>query len=146
MKNINIRKLYYHARHRYMTTNNIVVLVALIIGASWTWASVQALQRNYTLQRELDTKKLEQRLVELETQNLTFEQRYYQTGEYKELAMRERVGVVLPGEKVLFLPPNSAQVKMLDARSTETPVANEPRQASNFEQWIAFLFGGKADT
>jgi hypothetical protein len=141
MKKINIRKLYYHVRHRYLTMNNVVIGVALIIGASWAWGSIGMMQRNYNLQKELDGKARSARLIELETQNLKFEQRYYQSSEYKELAVRERLGLTAPGEKVLFLPPNTPAAKMADAGLTKkTTKTIEP--VSNPRQWMNFLFGG----
>ncbi|MGB3945734.1 MAG: septum formation initiator family protein, partial [Candidatus Saccharimonadales bacterium] len=112
MKNIHDihwRRLYYHVRHHYFTTNNVVVLIALFVAASWAWGSVQAMERNYELQKEIDLKRRELRLSELETQKLQFERNYYKSDEYKELAVREKLGLVKPGEKVLILAPNSPQ-------------------------------------
>jgi hypothetical protein len=139
MQKINIRKLYYHARHRYFTLNNVVIAVALVIGASWAWGSIGMMQRNYALQKEIDTKHREQTLAGLEVQNLAFEQKYYQSSEYQELAMRERLGVGNPGEKALVLPSNSRTAKTADAEQEKTSVKLVPE--SNFQQWMGFLFG-----
>lgn len=143
MKNINIRKLFYHIKHRYMTMNNMVMVVALVVGAGWAWASVGAMQRNYGLQKEVDSKNQDLQLMELETQNLAFEQKYYKSSEYQELAVRERLGLVRPGEKVLLLPPNSDAAKKADDQiigKESTPASGEPD--SNAQQWVNFLFGG----
>ena len=141
MKNINLRKTYYHLRHRYFTMNNVVVAIALLIAASWAWGSVQAMERNYGLQKELDYKQRELKLVELETDTLRYQQKYYESDEYKELAIRERLGLVQPGEKALILPPNSAAAKAADTTITsqETP---KKVSESNIQQWVNFLFGG----
>lgn len=143
MKKINIRKLYYHARHRYFTLNNVVVGVAFLIGASWAWGSIGVMQRNYDLQKEVDSMTRQQRLLELETDNLTYEQRYYKSDEYKELAVRERLGLVKPGEKVVILPPNSEAAKRADSTITnrQSAVIVPP---SNFQQWMNFIFGGNS--
>lgn len=144
MKKINTRKIYYHIRHRYFTMNNIVVAVALIIGASWAWGSIEMMQRNYNLQKELDTKLREQKLIELETQNLALQQRYYKSSEYQELSVRERVGLANPGEKALILPENTQAAKDADGAAAE--ISRQPSQpASNFQQWMNFLFGGNRD-
>jgi hypothetical protein len=140
MKKINIRRLYYHIRHRYITMNNVVMVVALLIGASWAWASIGALQRNYGLQKELDAKERQQQLVELEAQNLQYQQKYYQSAEYQELAVRERMTLGLPGEKVLILPPNTPAAKKEEARANISAETFEPPQ-SNPQQWLNFLFG-----
>jgi cell division protein FtsB len=141
MKNINIRKFYYHLRHRYFTMNNVVIAVALFIGASWAWGSIEMMQRNYGLQKELDTKARQEKLVELEVQSLEYQQRYYKSSEFQELSARKYLGLVSPGEKVLVLPPNTDAVKNVgngevqSAPKTVTP-------PSNIEQWTNFLFGG----
>lgn len=141
MQKINIRKLYYHARHRYFTVNNLVVAIALVIGAGWAWASVDVMQRNYALQKVVDGKAREQKLTELELQNLAYQQRYFKSSEYQELAVRERLGLVNPGEKTLVLPPNSAAAKSADAQVA--PKAAVPQEEpSNMQQWVNFLFGG----
>ncbi len=121
--------------------NNVVLAVAVLIAASWAWGSVGVMERNYELQKQLDAKSREQQLVELETQTLKFEQRYYQSDEYKELAVRERLGLVMPGEKTLILPPNSPEVVEDDATIVQARTAIKP---SNIELWTNFLFGGNS--
>ena len=140
MKNINrttIRRLYYHVRHNYLTTNNIVVLVGLCVAASWAWGSVQAMERNYSLQKSVDYKQRELRLAQLEKQKLEYEQNYYSSDEYRELAAREKLGLVAQGEKVLVLPLNTVPPDD-NRKRTFTPQAIE---LSNIQQWTNFLTG-----
>ena len=144
MKKINIRKWYYHFRHRYVTMNNVVIAVALVIGASWTWGSIGMMQRNYNLQKEVDGKKREQQLADLEVQTLTYQQNYYKSSEYQDLAMRERLGVGDAGEKALILPPNSQAAKDADKLGGQKRTAVVVPE-SNFQQWANFLFGAKHD-
>jgi len=142
MKNIHDihwRRLFYHVRHHYFTTNNLVVLIGLFMAASWAWGSVQAMERNYALQKEIDYKRRELRLSELETSKLQFEQNYFKSDEYKELAVREKLGLINPGEKVLILPPNSPQASEGEDRQTVVPRAVPE---SNLQAWVNFLFGG----
>jgi hypothetical protein len=141
MKKINIRRIYYHIRHRYLTLNNVVIAVAFFIGASWAWGSIGMMQRNYDLQKEVDAKARNLKLAELQTQNLAYEQRYYQSSEYQELEVRKRLGLANPGEHMLILPPNSQQAIAADTVAVNKPVkALEP--ISDFQQWVNFLFGG----
>ena len=115
MQKINIRKAIYHVRHRYLTFNNLVILTAFLIAAGWVWGSLQAMQRNYSLQKEVDLKQRELQLSQLQMESLQLQQRYYQTDEYKELAARDALGLVMPGEKILILPPNSEEAKKADS-------------------------------
>ena len=140
MKKINIRRIYYLIRHKYLTLNSVVILVAFMISAGWVWGSLGVMQRNYYLQKELDDKSRQLMVTQLDTDNSKLEQRYYHTDEYKELAVRERLGLGAIGESVLILPPNSQAVKDAD-KVTSTASTTLTTSISNFEQWVNFLFG-----
>lgn len=139
MKKTNIQKIIYHVRHRYLTLNNVVILVAFLIAAGWVWASLGAMQRNYGLQKDIDLKKRQLQLTQLQRDNLSLQKNYYQTTEYQELAVRDTLGLVRPGEHALILPPNSSTAIKADTtkQSGATQLAT-----SNLEQWVNFLFGG----
>ena len=139
MKKINIQKIIYHIRHRYLTLNNVVILVAFLIAAGWVWASLGAMQRNYGLQKDIDLKKRQLQLTQLQRDNLSLQKSYYQTSEYQELAVRDTLGLVRPGEHTLILPPNSAAA--IKADNTKTAAVAQ-LTTSNLEQWVNFLFGG----
>jgi len=143
MQKINIRKFIYHVRHNYLTFNNLVILTAFLIAAGWVWGSLQVMQRNYGLQKEVDYKKRQLQLAELQKDSLELQKRYYETNEYKELAARESLGLVMPGEKVLILPDNSEAAKASDAKKSGAVAVVVPQdKTSNLEQWLNFLFGG----
>lgn len=138
-----LKRLVYRIRHEYVTMNNVVLAIAAVIAVSWAWASVQAVQRNYVLQREVDDKRRQEKLVELQTENLQFEQRYYKSQEYLTLEAKRRLGLAEPGEKVIILPPNSDMAKAADTTSSPASImtTNTP-EPSAFEQWMNFLFNG----
>jgi hypothetical protein len=138
MPKINIKKLIYHIRWRYLTLNNVVLVIAFVIGANWVWGSITMMQRNYTLQRTLDLKKREQTLAELETATLVFEKKYYESNEYKELAARQYLGLAEEGEKVLILPPSDAAGTTNSQKEQESTAVQPP---GNFKQWMDFLLG-----
>lgn len=116
--------------------------MAFLIAASWVWGSLQVMQRNFALQKEVDQKRRELQLTELQRDSLELQQRYYRTDEYRELAARESLGLVMPGERVIILPPNSQAVIDADkAADSSSPVAAQQTE-SNIEQWLNFLFGG----
>lgn len=142
MPQTQIHKLFYAFRHKFLTFNNIVIAVAFLIALSWVWGSLQVMQRNYSLQKEVDTKQRQLLLTELQRDSLELQKRFYQTDEYRELAARESLGLVMPGESVVILPPNSKAVIDADKKAN-TSVATAPQQtSSNMEQWLNFLFGG----
>lgn len=144
MQNRKLKRFIYHARHQYLTMNNIVLAVAALIAVSWAWSSVQAVQRNYQLQREVDDKRRQQSLMELQTETLAYEQRYYKSREYQTLEAKRRLGLAEPGEKVLVLPPNTEHAKALDKNEEQGSVslASDEPAPPPFQQWMNFLFGG----
>lgn len=142
MPQINIRKIIYTIRHKYLTFNNVVVLVAFFIAASWVWGSLQVTQRNFALQKEVDQKRRVLELTQLQKESLELENRYFQTDEYRELAARETLGLVMPGEKMIIMPQNSQAVIDADKAASTTATLAPQQTSSNVEQWLNFLFGG----
>jgi Na+-transporting NADH:ubiquinone oxidoreductase subunit NqrC len=140
MKNRQLHRAIYQIKHHFLTLNNVVILVACLIVASWVWGSLGMMQRNYTLQRTLDRKNQELTLAQLETRNLELERQYYGTREYQELAVREKLGKGLPGEHVLILPKQPEKIPTT-SDVTHTPAVQTGDQPGNFEQWMDFLFG-----
>lgn len=141
MKKIKIRRIWYLLRHKYFTLNNAVIVIALTIASGWVWGSLGVMQRNYGLQKELDDKSRQLIVTQLDTDNAKLEQRYYQTDEYRELAVRSKLGLASPGEHVLILPENSQAAKDADKLTTTTTQV-QVAKISNFGQWMNFLLGG----
>lgn len=136
MQNTKIRALIYKIKHDYFTLNNAVLVVALLIAASWVWGALGMMQRNYALQKEVDFKHRQLQLIELQTENLALQQRYFETDEYKEIELR-KAGLVMPGERLLVVKSSSNN----SATNTEEPALPE-QDVSNLAQWANFLFGG----
>ena len=143
MKKINIRRIYFKLKKDFFNLNNAVIFVAFIIASSWIWGSLTMMQRNFTLQKELDDKSRQLVVAQLDTENAKLEQRYYQTDEYKELAVRQRLGLVTPGERLLVLPLNSQAVIDSDKAAATKPSATVAK-VSNFNQWVDFLLGNNS--
>ena len=139
MKQRSIHRAIYRIKHDYLTLNNIIIGLAAIVAIGWVWGSLGVMQRNYTLQQSLNRKNQELQLSQLETRSLELEQHYFTTVEFQELAVRSRLGLGLPGEKVLIVP------KQIETETTLPTTPGRPAvrdtQPSNFEQWMNFLLG-----
>ena len=122
----------------HLNLNNAVLAVALLIGATWVWGTVVAIERNFDLQQRVDTLNQEIEIQALENKAQTLQNEYYQTDEYLELSARERLGKASPGEKLIILPPNTVGVQA-EAQPEVGVVPLSGR--SNFAQWMYFLFG-----
>lgn len=134
-----LRRLKYKISKDLLNLNNLVVAFAAIIAISWAWGSINAMQKNYTLQQEIDTKKKDKLVAEIQTKTLEYEQKYLKSREYQELAARDKLGLVYPGEKVLILPEQASASKLPDEVKDK-----DIQKDSNFRQWVNFLFGGNA--
>jgi len=124
-----------------LTLNNGVLLVALLIGSSWVWSTVDAIQRNFTLQQQVDAANQQIAVQDLENKSQQLENQYYQSNEYLELSARARLNKAAPGEHLLILPPNTVQpMAQQQAQAQDIPIT----QRSDFAQWMYFLFGKKS--
>lgn len=120
-------------RH-FWTTSRLIVLVIVVAVIGWMAMTIQVLNNNYTLQRQVDNAKLDNQVTELENQNLKLEQMYYQTDEYMDLSARSLLGKAHPGENLVILP----RVEHKDEGSTD---GRATVNKSNLDQWLDFLFG-----
>ena len=136
---IHIKRMIYRLRHDYLTLNNIVFAAALLIALSWTWNSVETMQQNYELQQTVDRKKQQLVLEQLHVDTLELEGRYYNTLEYQELAVRQRLGKGMPGERALIVPSTDA-VEVV--QNSTAPVST---QTSNVQEWMNFLLGRRQE-
>ena len=123
----------------HLTLNNGVLLVALLITASWMWGTVEAIQQNFELQQQVDGLGQQISYQEIENQTLQFENQYYNSNEYLELSARQHLNLASPGEKLLILPPVTVSDKSVAPHHEVTPIDKR----SNFQQWMYFLFGNK---
>ncbi len=135
-----LRKTQYWLKHDLFVFDNVILMIALVFCLVWTWGSISSMTRNWGLAQELMNRQREKALLELEVETLELENEYYLSDEYKELAARKYQDKLLPGETMVYLPESSDNIEP----SAPEPSATEaiaPDTMSNFEQWIAFLFG-----
>lgn len=137
MPNLPLKRLLYRVQRDYLTVNNIVIVAAALLAISWAWGSIESMQQNYELQRAVDNKKQQLEVEKLKVALLSYEAKYYESEEYQELAVRQRLGKGIPGEKQLIVPST-------DTTNPAQNTATNPQPVSNFQQWMNFLFGGNA--
>ena len=137
MPNLHLKRLLYRVQRDYLTVNNIVIVAAALLAISWAWGSIESMQQNYELQRAVNNKKQQLEVEKLKVALLSYEAKYYESEEYQELAVRQRLGKGIPGEKQLIVPST-------DTTNPAQNTATNPQPVSNFQQWMNFLFGGNA--
>lgn len=122
------------------TLNNAVLLVAMLIAATWVWSTIEAIGHNFKLQQQVDALAQQIAVDELQNKTLQLQKAYYNSDQYLELSARERLGLVMPGEKLLVLPPNTVKpLAPVVAPASDVSIT----ERSNFAQWMYFLFGKK---
>ena len=129
------RRLKYYFSNDILTLSNIIMVSVIFISVIWVWGSITAMEKNYAIQKKLELKQRQALIDEISYKTLEYEQKYLKSSEYQELAVREKLGLAMPGEHVLILSKYPEEQK---ERRTEA------LKTSNCTQWINFLFGGNA--
>lgn len=119
---------------KFWTSQRLIVLAIVVAVAGWMGMTIQVLNNNYNLQRQVDNAKLDNQIAELENQNLKLEQMYYKTDEYMDLSARSLLGKAQPGENLVLLP-------RVQHQETGSDDGSATVTKSNLDQWLDFLFG-----
>ena len=123
---------------KYLTQNNLVLFGAVIIAFVLLVLSVEAMQKNFQLQRQVDEGLTANEVQTLENENLRLQQMYFKTNEFLELQARDKLNKAFAGEHLVYLPRIDTEVT-IDTGEAARPI--DPR--SNFERWIEFFFGNR---
>lgn len=118
----------------FWTTQRLIMAVVIVAVLIWIVSTIQVLNNNYNLQRQVDNALLDNQVTELENENLRLEQMYYQTDEYMDLSARSLLGKAQPGEHLVILP----RVEHTDDSNNDGRATVEK---SNLDQWLDFLLG-----
>ena len=137
------RRFQYWLKHNLLVFDNVILFIALGLCLIWTWGTISSMSRNWSLAQELTNKQREKALLELEVETLELENEFYLSEEYQELAARKYQGKMLAGETMIYLPENSEAAKNKHKTDPDADASPAASEMSNFEQWMAFLFGAK---
>ncbi len=135
------RRVQYWLKHNLLVFDNIILFIALALCLIWTWGTISSMSRNWSLAQELSSKQREKALLELEVETLELENEYYLSEEYQDYAARKYQNKISPGETMVYLPDNSEVAKNKHADQNQLTAEIAPEEASNFSQWMKFLFG-----
>lgn len=120
---------------RYLTLNNSVLLIAMVIVVASVWNTMLTLQKNFILQQKVYNLEQQIQITQLEVDTLRLQQQYLQSPEYQELTARAKLGKAAPGEKVINLP----KLPKEETPLKQTVVTTD--ELSNFQKWLRFFFG-----
>ena len=132
-----LRRINYKLKHDYLTVENVVLLLAIVLCLVWTYQSITAMSRNWTLSEKLTTEKKTLELVSMEVEMAELENDYYRSDEYQELMARKHLDKKLPGENMVVMPENSETAKN---KHKEVAAEKVEKNYTNFEKWMMYLF------
>lgn len=131
------RRFGYKLRHDYLTVENVVLALAIILCLVWTYQSITAMSRNWELTERLATENKALELLSVEVEAAELENDYYRSNEYQELLARKYLDKKMAGENMVIMPDNSEQAKN---KYKTTASKNEEKNYSNIEKWMMYLF------
>lgn len=138
MRNLSakFRQLKYKLKHDFLTVENVVFAVAIVMCLTWTYQSIKAMTRNFELTERLNVERKSLELLEVEVEAAELENEYYKTEEYQELLAKKNADKQMPGEHMVYLPENSEEAKNKHA---VVVAVKEEEDYSNFEKWMMYL-------
>ncbi len=132
-----LRRLSYKMKHDFLTVENIVLLLAIILCLVCTYQSIVSMSRNWELSERLTAEKRELELLNVEVEAAELENQYYASDEYQELIARKSLDKQMEGENMVVLPENTEAAK--NKHQQKKTMAQE-KTYSNFEKWMLYLF------
>lgn len=120
------------------------VLWLVVVAAYFSVSAGQAVYKNYQEQQQISA--LQNQLVasRVEKERLQALLVYYNTDDYKELALRQDLLLQKPGEQVYALPESSiSQLSDEDVTvSADVPAVHKPSKDPLWKQWEAYILHG----
>jgi cell division protein FtsB len=117
----------------------IFVVIVLLV----SWSGVKVIQTNYGLQKQITGLKQQNELQQLQNDNLSFQNQYYNSNQYLELSARQNFSLAAPGEKEIIVPQQVALSYTVNLpQPGALPSVTESKQPSyqrNFESWVNFF-------
>ena len=129
----------YKTRHDFLTVENVVLILAIVLCLAWTYQTIAAMSRNWELSERLTEERKKLELVSLEVEAAELTNEYYKSNEYQELMARRNLDKQLDGEHLVVMPENSEAAKTKHKDEVKAVTIEEP-EYSNFEKWMMYLF------
>jgi len=123
------------------TLNNLLYFLAVALAFFIVWKTIDVVLENYSLQKKVDDLENKVAVLELENERLIFNNEYYKTDSYLELAARDKFNKRAPGERVIYVPYYEPPVEEQSDVPGDDIIDDKSEREKNIEQWLYFLFG-----
>lgn len=96
--------------------------------------------QNYKINQQIKSLEKEVLKIEKENQHLSDLISFFQTETFKEREVREKLGLVKPGEKVLVFPESEGGEESFLEEKTFEEKQGEQEKIPNWQKWWNFFF------
>lgn len=133
-----LRRVRFRLKHDFLTVENVVLILAIVLCLVWTYQAIVAMSRNWELSERLTAERKTLELVSLEVEAAGLQNEYYKTEEYQELMARKSLDKKREGENMVVMPENSDAAK--NKHKEVSKKAPKGQERSNIEKWMMYLF------
>ena len=134
----NLRRFKYKLRHDFLSVENVILFLAIVLCLVLTYQSIVAMSRNWELTERLTSERKSLELLSVEVEAAELENEYYKSNEYQELMARKYLDKKMSGENMVIMPENSEAAK--NKYQTVVITDKNDKEYSNFEKWMMYLF------
>ena len=133
------RTIHYGRQLRDVRVAGQVLFVIIVLLVSWS--GVKAIDANYQLQQQIATLNEQNKLQQLENNNLKLQNDYYNSNQYLELSARQNFGLGAQGETELVVPKSVALAYTVSEPKPPAPKPNSepPAFQRNIQAWVNFF-------
>jgi cell division protein FtsB len=139
---INYQKKISHFLNRMsdvrFSTQVLFVIIVLLI----SWSGVKSIQANYGLQKQINELDQQNKISQMENDNLRLQNEYYKSNQYLELSARRNFGLAAPGEKVIVIPQSVALAYVANVKLDNNQQAGSSKKTAiqnNAQSWLNFF-------
>jgi cell division protein FtsB len=139
-----VQKIIKRTVHYVLQLRDVRVagqLLFIVIVLLVSWSGVKAIDANYRLQQQIATLDEQNKLQELENNNVRLQNEYYNSNQYLELSARQNFGLGDPGETELVVPKNVALAYTVPEPKPPAPKPNSQPSTyqRNIQAWMDFF-------
>ncbi|MCA9332425.1 septum formation initiator family protein [Candidatus Saccharibacteria bacterium] len=139
-----IKNIFHKSKLEQFKDVRVISLIFFaVIVLLVSWNSVNVIQTNYELQKQIARMEQENEVKKLENENQKLKNQYYNTDQFLELQARRQFGKAAPGETLILVPKEVALSKTVDEpqenSSSKTQLPSKSTFQKNFESWMNFF-------
>jgi cell division protein FtsB len=123
-------------------SRNLTIYIIAIVALSVTWSSIKIIDKNYQLEKRINSLQQDVDTLEQQTKNQKLKNQYFNTDAYLELAARKYFSKAAPGENLLLVPTDVAEKYIHPQEKTAEDIKKsqaKPFYIKHLQEWINFF-------